>query len=211
VQEQAADHGGEVGCLLGNHELMLLAAHLPKGRGLRILAQIDEDDAHALFRERWVGNGGQDTDSTRLTDEHLRWISRLPAMARVGEHLLMHADTVGYLEFGESVEAVNANIAQLLSDPVDIEELDRLTHLMTKRFAFASDDGIAAREFLRGFGGRQVVHGHSPVPLLLGIEPQAVTGPLVYAGGYAANLDTGVFLGGPCLVCALPPVPDEAP
>jgi hypothetical protein len=210
LQAQAADHGGEVGCLLGNHELMLLAAHLPAGRRLRVM-QDGVDDAHALFRERWLGNGGQDADSSRLTDEHLLWISRLPAMARVGDHLLVHADTVGYLEFGKSVESVNEGIAQLLADPVDVEEIDRLTHLMTKRFAFASDDGMAARDFLRAFGGRQIVHGHSPIPLLLGIEPAAVTGPLVYAGGYAVNLDTGVFLGGPCLVCALPSVPNEVP
>lgn len=210
LQAQAADHGGEVGCLLGNHELMLLAAHLPEGRKLRAL-QDGDDDVHALFRERWFGNGGQDADSSRLTDAHLEWISRLPAMALIGGHLLVHADTVGYLDFGESVEAVNAGVAELLKDPVDVEEIDRLTHLMTKRFAFASDDGIAAREFLRTFGGRQLVHGHSPIPLLLGIEPQAVTGPLVYAGGYAVNLDTGVFLGGPCLVCGLPSVPNELP
>jgi hypothetical protein len=210
LQEQAAEQGGEVGCLLGNHELMLLAAHLPEGRRLRLM-QNGEDDVHALFRERWYGNGGQDADSSRLTDEHLEWIARLPAMARIGDHLLMHADTVGYLEFGKSVEAVNEGVTALLTGPVDVEEIDRLTHLMTKRFAFASDDGIAAREFLRAFGGRQIVHGHSPVPLLLGIEPVAVTGPLVYAGGYAVNLDTGVFLGGPCLVCALPSVPNELP
>lgn len=210
LQAQAADHGGEVGCLLGNHELMLLAAHLPAGRKLRLM-QAGDDDVHALFRERWVGNGGKDADSSRLTDAHLEWISKLPAMALIGGHLLVHADTVGYLEFGETVEAVNEGIAQLLSDPVDVEEIDRLTHLMTKRFAFASDDGIAAREFLRTFGGRQLVHGHSPIPLLLGIEPQAVTGPLVYAGGYAVNLDTGLFLGGPCLVCGLPSVPKELP
>jgi len=211
LQAQAADQGGEVGCLLGNHELMLLAAHLPGGRRLRIVRHDADDEAHALFRERWLGNGGQDTDSSRLTDEHLRWIAQLPAMMRVGDHLLVHADTVGYLEYGESVDEVNANIAELLSDPVDVEEIDRLTHLMTKRFAFASDDGKAAREFLRAFGGRQLVHGHSPIPLLLGIEPKAVTGPLVYAGGYAVNLDTGLFLGGPCLVCALPSVPKEMP
>ena len=210
LQAQAADQGGEVGCLLGNHELMLLAAHLPAGRKLRLM-QSGEGDVHALFRERWFGNGGQDTDSSRLTEEHLRWIAQLPAMKRIGDHLLVHADTVGYLEFGESVDEVNAGIARLLTDPVDVEEIDRLTHLMTKRFAFASDDGMAAREFLRTFGGRQVVHGHSPIPLLLGIEPQAVTGPLVYAGGYAVNLDTGLFLGGPCLVCTLPTVPKEAP
>ncbi|HZU56530.1 MAG TPA: metallophosphoesterase family protein [Actinocrinis sp.] len=210
LQAQAADHGGEVGCLLGNHELMLLAAHLPEGRKLRLM-QSGDDDVHALFRERWFGNGGQDADSSRLTDAHLEWIAKLPAMALINGHLLVHADTVGYLEFGESVEAVNESIAALLSDPVDVEEIDRLTHLMTKRFAFASDDGIAAREFLRTFGGRQLVHGHSPIPLLLGIEPHAVTGPLVYAGGYAVNLDTGLFLGGPCLVCGLPSVPKELP
>jgi hypothetical protein len=210
LQQQARDQGGEVGCLLGNHELMLLAAHLPEGRKLRLMHG-GEDDAHALFRERWFGNGGQDTDSNRLTDAHLEWISRLPVMALVNEHLLVHADTVGYLEFGESVTAVNEGVAALLSEPVDVEEIDRLTHLMTKRFAFASDDGMAAREFLRTFGGRQLVHGHSPIPLLLGIEPRAVTGPLVYAGGYAVNLDTGLFLGGPCLVCGLPSVPSELP
>ncbi|MBS2963269.1 metallophosphoesterase [Actinocrinis puniceicyclus] len=210
LQRQAADHGGEVGCLLGNHELMLLAAHLPGGRRLRLMHS-GEDDAHALFRERWVGNGGQDADSSRLTDAHLEWISRLPAMALLGDHLLVHADTVGYQEFGDTVAAVNEGVTALLSDPVDVEEIDRLTHLMTKRFAFASDDGMAAREFLRTFGGRQLVHGHSPIPLLLGIEPQAVTGPLVYAGGYAINLDTGLFLGGPCLVCGLPSVPSELP
>jgi hypothetical protein len=33
----------------------------------------------------------------------------------------------------------------------------------------------------------------------------------VYAGGYAVNLDTGVFLGGPCLVSALPSVPSQLP
>ena len=211
LQAQAADHGGEVGCLLGNHELMLLAAHLPEGRKLRLM-QSGDDDVHALFRERWFGNGGKDADSSQLTDAHLEWIAKLPAMALTADgHLLVHADTVGYLEFGESVEAVNEGIAALLSDPVDVEEIDRLTHLMTKRFAFASDDGIAAREFLRTFGGRQLVHGHSPIPLLLGIEPHAVTGPLVYAGGYAVNLDTGLFLGGPCLVCGLPSVPKELP
>ena len=211
LQKQAADEGGHVGCLLGNHELMLLAAHLPEGYRLRVVREDDEPDAHALFRERWFGNGGQDADSTRLTDEHLEWIAGLPAMARVNDHLLMHADTVGYLEYGETVDEVNKAIGRLLSDPVDVEEIDHLTHLMTKRFAFASDDGPAAREFLRAFGGRQIVHGHSPIPLLLGIEPSAVTGPLVYAGGYAVNLDTGVFLGGPCLISALPSVPPELP
>lgn len=211
LQRQAADAGGQVGCLLGNHELMLFTAHLPGGRVLRLVDPDAEPDAHAMFRERWFGNGGKSADSTRLTDEHLAWLAGLPAMALVGQHLLVHADTQGYLELGGSVEQVNAAVVAAMHRPNDMEELDRLTHLLTKRFAFASDDGAAAREFLQVFGGRQIVHGHSPIPLLMGIEPTAVTGPLVYAGGYAVNLDTGTFLGGPCLVSALPSVPAILP
>jgi len=206
LQRQAAEAGGEVGCLLGNHELMLLAAHLPEGSAKRYTPQAEEM-ARQMFRERWVGNGGKEADSARLTAEHLAWVAALPAMVLVGEHLLVHADTLGYRNYGSTVDAVNAAVAGILADPVDLEQIDELTHMMTKRFAFASDDGEAACGLLAEYGGRQVVHGHSPVPLLLGKDPQEVTGPLVYAGGYAANFDTGTFLGGPCFVAPLPDYP----
>ena len=206
LQRQAAEAGGEVGCLLGNHELMLLAAHLPAGSTARYSPQAAEM-AHQMFRERWVGNGGKEADSARLTPAHLAWIAALPAMSLVGEHLLVHSDTNGYRNYGASVPEVNAAVAEILSGPVDLEQLDELTHMMTKRFSFASDGGEAASAFLAEFGGRQLVHGHSPVPLLLGKDPQEVTGPLVYAGGYAANFDTGTFLGGPCFVAPLPTTP----
>ena len=205
LQRQSAEVGGEVGCLLGNHELMLLAAHLPEGSTPH--SPQTEELAQQMFRERWMGNGGRESDSARLTPEHLAWIAKLPAMVLLGEHLMMHADTLGYRNYGGSVEEVNAAVAVVLADPVDVEEIDELTHMMTKRFAFASDDGEAASGFLAEYGGRQVVHGHSPVPLLLGRDPQDVTGPLVYAGGYAANFDTGTFLGGPCFVAPLPSTP----
>jgi hypothetical protein len=207
LQRQAAAAGGEVGCLLGNHELMLLAAHLPGG-STRYSPQAEEM-AHQMFRERWMGNGGKEADSARLTAAHLAWVAALPAMALLDDHLLMHADTLGYRNYGATVDEINASVAGILSGPVDLEQIDELTHMMTKRFAFASDDGEAACGFLAEYGGRQVVHGHSPVPLLLGKDPQDVTGPLVYAGGYAANFDTGTFLGGPCFVAPLPTTPRE--
>jgi len=208
LQRQAAEVGGEVGCLLGNHELMLLAAHLPTGSTPQYSPQAEEM-AHQMFRERWMGNGGKEADSARLTPAHLEWIAALPAMTLVGDHLLMHADTLGYRNYGSSVDEVNEAVAAILSGPLDLEQIDELTHMMTKRFAFASDDGEAACSFLADYGGRQIVHGHSPVPLLLGKDPQDVTGPLVYAGGYAANFDTGTFLGGPCFVAPLPDHPRE--
>jgi hypothetical protein len=210
LQRQAAEAGGEVNCLLGNHELMLLAAHLPpsaRAQGNARFTPQAEELAHQMFRERWMGNGGKEADSARLTPEHLAWVAALPAMALLGEHLLMHADTLGYRNYGSSVDEVNAAVLDILTGPVDLEQIDELTHMMTKRFAFASDNGEAACGFLAEYGGRQVVHGHSPVPLLLGKDPQEVTGPLVYAGGYAANFDTGTFLGGPCFVAPLPETP----
>ena len=206
LQRQAGEAGGEVNCLLGNHELMLLAAHLPESSNPRFSPQAEEL-AHQMFRERWMGNGGKETDSARLTREHLAWVAALPAMALLDEHLLMHADTLGYRNYGASVDEVNAAVLEILTGPVDLEQIDELTHMMTKRFAFASDSGEAACGFLAEYGGRQIVHGHSPVPLLLGKDPQEVTGPLVYAGGYAANFDTGTFLGGPCFVAPLPTTP----
>jgi hypothetical protein len=214
LQRQAGEAGGEVHCLLGNHELMLLAAHLPpstRAQGVqhansRFSPQAEEL-AHQMFRERWMGNGGKEADSARLTPKHLAWVAALPAMALHDDHLLMHADTLGYRNYGSSVDEVNAAVLDILTGPVDLEQIDELTHMMTKRFAFASDNGEAACGFLAEYGGRQIVHGHSPVPLLLGKDPQEVTGPLVYAGGYAANFDTGTFLGGPCFVAPLPATP----
>lgn len=209
LQRQAAAAGGEVGCLLGNHELMLMTAHLNTGRRLRLLDADRAGDPHTVFRERWLGNGGKSADSVRIERHHLAWIAGLPALAMVGEYLLMHSDTLGYREYGDSVDEVNAAVGAVMGNTAGLDELDRLTHVLTKRFSFASDEGQTARDFVHAFGGRQLVHGHSPVPLLLNIEPSAVTGPLVYAGGYAVNLDTGVFLGGPCLITPLASVASQ--
>lgn len=199
LQLQADDAGGRVTCLLGNHEVMLLSAHLPHGRKQR--------PAIERFRERWLHNGGKEADSERLTDAHIAWLTELPAILPVEDHLLVHSDSDGYLDYGDSVDAVNAAVATVLHDTSDVDAWEECTHLLTARFAFATDDGEAVCRFLDVLGGRQLVHGHSPVPLLLGIPPASVTGPLIYAGGRAVNMDTGTFLGGPCLVNALPSIP----
>jgi hypothetical protein len=199
LQQQADDAGGHVTCLLGNHEVMLLSAHLPAGRKQRPSVE--------RFRERWLSNGGKETDSERLNEAHIAWLSDLPAVVPVGDHLLVHSDSDGYLDYGDTPEAVNDAVAAVLRDANDMDAWEECTHLLTARFAFATDEGEAVRRFLDVLGGRQLVHGHSPVPLLLGIPPAAVTGPLIYAGGRAVNMDTGTFLGGPCLVNALPSIP----
>jgi hypothetical protein len=194
LQKEAPEHGGRVDCLLGNHEVMLLASYRLTGPGAD------------KFQERWLGNGGQPKDLRALTEEHARWLESLPAMALVDDHLLIHSDTVTYRELGEDIATVNATVQSILREYTDLEAWDRLTHLVTARFAFA-DDGTNALEFLAEFGGSQIVHGHSPIPLVFDIPAEDITGPMIYAEGRAVNMDTGTFLGGPCLISPLPSIP----
>jgi hypothetical protein len=197
--ELAPDSGGTVDCVLGNHEVMLLAAHRLGGP--------NPSPEVARFRDRWVANGGQKSDTERLTATHMDWLASLPAVITVDEHVLLHSDTAGYLEFGEDAAAINDAVRAVLDNGHDLDGWDHCTHLLTTRLAFASDEGEAVCHFLRALGGRQLVHGHSPVPLLLRIPPGSVTGPLIYAGGRAVDMDTGTFMGGPCLVNPLPSIP----
>jgi hypothetical protein len=72
---------------------------------------------------------------------------------------------------------------------------------LTAREAFLGPQGAArARAFLRQFGGTRIVHGHTPIPLLLGCAPERVREPYVYADGLCVNVDGGMMLGAPGFV-----------
>jgi hypothetical protein len=63
---------------------------------------------------------------------------------------------------------------------------------------------------LAAFGGSRVVHGHTPIALVLDKDPAKITGPLVYAGGRAVNVDHCLFAGGPGFVVELGEISAEA-
>src|SRR5260370_36860797 len=52
------------------------------------------------------------------------------------------------------------------------------------------------RRFLSIFGGRRLVHGHTPISSLLRCPPAKVDSPWIYAGGQCVNVDGGMCLGG---------------
>jgi len=54
-----------VGAVLGNHEVMILAAQRFGGQ----------------FVSEWAWNGGNAADLARLTPRHVAWMAALPAMA----------------------------------------------------------------------------------------------------------------------------------
>lgn len=198
LQEQALAAGGRVHVLLGNHDVVLLAAHR---FGSRPIPGSDE-----TFLAHWEESGGEAGDLERITGEHARWVNGLPAMAREGDHLLVHADALLYARFGQSIEQVNQAIGELLQSD-DAAGWYRLLDEFSEHQAFvdAQTGADRAEGFLRCFGGRQIVHGHTPVTTMTGQPAEAVREPLLYAGDRCLDVDPGMYLGGPGFVYCLPP------
>ena len=197
LQQQAARSGGRVQVLLGNHDVLLLAAHR---FGTRPIPGQDE-----TFRDHWQESGGQETDLERIRPDHVRWLSRLPAMAREGEHLLVHADALLYTHYGGSIAQVNQSMTDLLQSD-DLTSWDRLLEEFGEHRTFvdATTGADCAKAFLAEFGGGQLVHGHTPITKLTGQPPEAVREPLLYAAGLCLDVDPGMYLGGPGFVYRLP-------
>jgi Calcineurin-like phosphoesterase len=199
-QGQAQLAGGCVGSVLGNHEVLALGFRRFRNA---VLLGGQSSGQPRTFGLSWLVNGGQVRDQELLTAEMVDWMSDLPAVVRSGDDLLIHADTTGYLHWGADLDAINQEITKVLHDD-DIEAAWHLWAEMTGRYAFRGADGpTRARSLLDSFGAARVVHGHSIIADLLGVEPSAVTGPLVYADGLALAVDGGIYAGGPSLVVPL--------
>jgi hypothetical protein len=200
LQQQAAEVGGLVQVLIGNHDVLLLAAHRFGTRPI--------PGSEKTCRDYWQENGGQETDLERITPDHVRWLSSLPAMALEGDHLLAHADALLYTHYGQSIAQVNQTMIDLLQSD-DITSWDRLLDEFSEHRAFvdATTGADLARAFLDGFGGRQLVHGHTPVSKITGQPPEAVREPVLYAGGLCLDVDPGMYLGGPGFVYRLSSLP----
>ncbi|KOU52516.1 metallophosphoesterase [Streptomyces sp. WM6378] len=207
LSAEAAAAGGYCKALMGNHELLLIGAKRFAD------TPVNSGAGTATFQAAWLLNGGQKADMDRLQDVHLQWMSRLDAIEQEDDHLLMHSDTTAYLDYGDSIEAVNDTVHAILNRG-DADECWDLFRKFTKRFAFRDESGPqAARELLSAYGGQRVVHGHSPIPYLLGEvgtedgeedSRPVVDGPHVYADGLAIAMDGGVTMAGKLLVQQLP-------
>jgi Calcineurin-like phosphoesterase len=207
LSAEAAAAGGYCKALMGNHELLLIGAKRFEDTPVNSVA------GTASFLAAWRLNGGQPTDMERLRDHHIAWMSRLDAVALEDDHLLLHSDTTAYLEYGTTIDGVNDAVSDVIRRG-DADECWELFRKFTKRFAFRGDNGtVAVRELLDAYGGHQVVHGHSPIPYLLGEvgtedggedAVHTVSGPHLYADELAVAMDGGVTMDGILLVAQLP-------
>jgi len=216
LQEQADAAGGRVAALLGNHEPLLLSVH----RFVQAKPAASSRELGAVFLAIWRRNGGRQSDLERLTPQHVEWLTGLPAMLHMDGRLLIHADSLMYAEYGQSVDAVNRAIATVLQDD-DAVAWDTLLQRFMSRCAFVDDvpvrpdhaidparsEAVArVRAFLQRFGGSQLIHGHTPIQYMIQQPRASVTAPLIYADGLCVDLDSGLYLGGTGFVYKLPPL-----
>ena len=187
LEVQAQEVGGQVTALLGNHEVMFLAA--------LVFRHSDPQDRYG-YREYWLENGGQVRDADLLEPSDLAWLSERPAMAASHDWLLVHADSLMYLKLGSSVEGVNAAVLELMTNP-DPDDWGAFLNTFTDRFAFVLGAGDEkARQMLSTFGGQRVAHGHTPVYVLLDEHLHGPTvgagAPIPYAGRLCVAMDSGM-------------------
>ncbi len=196
LQQQATDAGGSVNSLLGNHELMILCAWQFRDSA---------STAGTSVYDQWLRWGGVEADFVGFTDAHAAWIRQLPAMARVDQALLLHADAMMYVDHGLTIDQVNDSFFRLM----DSADLDRWLSVLSsfgEHMAFASLEMTGekrASQLLALYGGDLLVHGHTPIPFARRIEPESVTEAWLYAGERCLNVDAGMYMGSPGFVHCL--------
>lgn len=196
LQIQAEMHGGEVITLVGNHDMLIMAAHR--------FGDLPVTESGESFDMFWKENGGVQADADGLTPEHIAWLTHLPAMIHLGNVLVAHADSWLYTRYGDSVETVNQAFERIMRC-YDRHEWYRLLVGFNEHEAFYGEDGAThARDFLRIYGGERFIHGHTPIDKMTGEPPELIRAPLIYADGLCINVDGGIYRGGMGFIYKLP-------
>jgi hypothetical protein len=180
LEQEAERAGGRLQVVIGNHDVLLMGAR-----------------KFPSLIELWQLSGGIQSDMQRLSHTHVRWLRELPAVLLEGDTLLLHADALFYLRYGASVAEVNGGFAEILRGD-DLEAWNRLLSDFTEHRAFSGPGGCSQlRLVFDTFGGRRLVHGHTPIMRVTRQYPETVTTAYVYCDGRAVNVDPGIYLGGP--------------
>lgn len=202
LQKQATKAGGQVGAVLGNHDVLLLGACLMTDK----LTNLDLGEGRLTFFEDWLRFGTLD-DYDNIKTKHIDWLLQTPFIVQLGDYLLAHADAPFYMEYGDSIESCNTELGAVLQT-TDADAWDILQERFGGRRWFYYDEPATENitQFLDHFGGQRLVHGHTPIDTMIDVEPTEVTEPYIYADGLCINVDGRIYGGCPGFAYKLPPV-----
>ncbi len=191
LQVQAAAAGGWAETLLGNHDMLILAAHrFGNQEGMP-------------FKDYWRSAGGIPSDLRGLNAEHISWLITRPALLLEETRkpiLYLHADAMFYEGLGSSVEEANQNLNRVLRED-DASAWHALLEAFSEHETFWQPGGRKrAKRLLKRYGGRRLVHAHTPVSKLTGRPDSSVTAPLTYLRGLCTDVDHALYRGGPGFV-----------
>ena len=145
--------------VLGNHDLFLLLV-LERARGVAGALEWQQTRSGSSVEELWLSRRGDWADLRAVADDPglEAWLRDLPLMLLLDDGTLaQHTDDDRYAELGAGVEDVNMHARELLRVPGGVLQVLRYT---VGRHAF--DDRSRLERYLRHFGARRLVHGHTP-------------------------------------------------
>ncbi|WP_425147223.1 metallophosphoesterase [Deinococcus sp.] len=187
LERQAAETGGRIVSLLGNHEVMLLAALRFRGPAHRIPGFLTS----GLF-EYWRQNGGQPRDLALLEPDDLEWLTARPALYRHADWLFCHADSAMYLDLGRDHEQVAQRVQALLTSGHSESWIEFLNAFAEREGYLGAQGPERADEMLGVFGGLKLAHGHTPVFVLQNVPSSPYVSPYLYANGKVLGLDSAM-------------------
>ena len=196
LQQEARAVGGSVDSLLGNHELLMLAASLFGRCSI---------SGSGNFVTQWRRNGGSKGDLAKLRAEHTVWLIERPPMILIGNALLIHADATFYTRYGHSIDEVKETFKNILHNSNTLA-WEELIETFATRGVFMDPYGGQefVERFMHIFGGELIIHGHSPISAVLGGPAKKVVQPYIYAHEKCINIDGGIYLGGRGFVYQVP-------
>ena len=164
----------------------------------------DTNQEDSVF-DQWLRWGGIESDYQTLTQVHVDWIKQLPTMVLLDDALLVHADAMLYVNHGRTIEEVNASFQALMQSD-DLTKWQQVLSAFSEHMAFSALEITGkqrAEKILSLYDGKQIIHGHTPIPYARQIEADTVTDAWVYAGNRCVNVDGGMYMGSPGFVYEL--------
>ena len=186
LQDQAAESGGEVVALIGNHDALILS-----------MAYINRD----LYYNRdcvgcFIYNGGyyEEAEIIADNDKIFNWMLSRPMIYKHNNMIFQHADSCSYYKsMGNTIEKINLLCREMLKSGQGAWEIFyEMTDCRQWDSQFFDNEdtlGIHIDSYLDQFGAEKIVHGHTR---FIGTT---VEGPMWYYDNKICNIDGSLSMG----------------